>query len=345
MKRAMRILIAYDGSECAKAALEDLKQAGFPDPVEALVISVADVFLPPIGSMEMSIPESFATQAELSQTLSKEMVKKACAFAEEAAKNLRLSFPLWNVLAEGFADSPAWGILKKAEEWKPDLAVVGAHGLPATGRLILGSISQKIATEAPCSVRIVHAKPEEVDSPPRLVIGLDGSSFAYEALNEVASRSWKKATAVHLITAVDPRMMTAVFSSEKALRKWIGNTEDRGRRWMDRLTEDAVKKLSAKGLIVTSLSKEGDPKKVLLEEAERWGADCIFVGARGLSGVKHFLTGSVSAALAARAHCTVEIVRCAKAAELKKPAAGFSGPGQDNLMIEEDLKIESETYD
>jgi nucleotide-binding universal stress UspA family protein len=55
--------------------------------------------------------------------------------------------------------------------------------------------------------------------------------------------------------------------------------------------------------------KEGDPKHVLLDEAEQWGADCLFVGARGLSRIERFLLGSVSAAVAARAQCSVEVVR------------------------------------
>ena len=54
-------------------------------------------------------------------------------------------------------------------------------------------------------------------------------------------------------------------------------------------------------------------KSLLLEEAERWGADCIFVGARGLNRLERLLLGSVSTAVAARARCSVEVVR---------PAAG-----------------------
>jgi nucleotide-binding universal stress UspA family protein len=38
---------------------------------------------------------------------------------------------------------------------------------------------------------------------------------------------------------------------------------------------------------------------------------CIFVGSRGLGQVKRFLLGSVSAAAAVRAHCSVEVVRTA----------------------------------
>ena len=54
---------------------------------------------------------------------------------------------------------------------------------------------------------------------------------------------------------------------------------------------------------------EGDPKRLLLQEAERFGADTIFVGAKGLSRIERVLLGSVSATVAARAPCSVEIVR------------------------------------
>ena len=43
----MKILIGYDGSECADAALDDLMQAGLPANVEAYILSVAEVWLPP----------------------------------------------------------------------------------------------------------------------------------------------------------------------------------------------------------------------------------------------------------------------------------------------------------
>ena len=41
----MKILIGYDGSNSADAALSDLKRAGLPHEAEALIISVADVMM------------------------------------------------------------------------------------------------------------------------------------------------------------------------------------------------------------------------------------------------------------------------------------------------------------
>jgi nucleotide-binding universal stress UspA family protein len=46
-----------------------------------------------------------------------------------------------------------------------------------------------------------------------------------------------------------------------------------------------------------------------VNEANAWKADCIFVGARGLTHIKRFFMGGVSTAVAAQAHCSVEVVR------------------------------------
>ena len=56
MTERMKILIASDGSECADEAIESLRSAGLPPKTEALVISVADVILPPAIKEEDKFP-------------------------------------------------------------------------------------------------------------------------------------------------------------------------------------------------------------------------------------------------------------------------------------------------
>jgi nucleotide-binding universal stress UspA family protein len=63
------------------------------------------------------------------------------------------------------------------------------------------------------------------------------------------------------------------------------------------------------GLTVSTLVRKEEPKHLLVSEAEAWGANCIFVGARGMGTFERLLLGSVSSAVAARAHCSVEVVR------------------------------------
>ena len=42
----MKILIAYDGSDSAESAIDDLKRAGLPPQAEAIVLTIAEELIP-----------------------------------------------------------------------------------------------------------------------------------------------------------------------------------------------------------------------------------------------------------------------------------------------------------
>jgi hypothetical protein len=52
--RKMKIVIGYDGSEYADAALDDLLRAGLPRDAEALIISVAEGVMQPLSVSEIA---------------------------------------------------------------------------------------------------------------------------------------------------------------------------------------------------------------------------------------------------------------------------------------------------
>ncbi len=58
----MEILIGYDGSDCAEAALDDLKRAGLPPNAEACILSVAEVWLPPPPPSSYEIVEQASSR-------------------------------------------------------------------------------------------------------------------------------------------------------------------------------------------------------------------------------------------------------------------------------------------
>lgn len=305
----MKVLIAYDGSDCANAALADLRWAGLPGNVEAAVISVVESWLLLPTSEAYRAPTGTAAQqiAGAEEAHSTSALEAAYAQAQRACERLQHLFPAWQLSAEAAAGSPASTILTRADEWQPDLLVVGSHGHTALGRFFLGSVSQKVVTEAHCSVRVGRGQVERDETPVRIIIGADGSPGAEAAVQAVASRVWPPGSEARIVIAVDSLKQTTIPHAELLVR--VHELQQQMTERVRKMTVETAEQLRAAGLSVSSAVREGDPKHILTDDAEAWKADCIFVGARGLSRLERFWLGSVSAAIVARAHCSVEVVR------------------------------------
>ncbi len=303
----MKILIAYDGSEFADTAIKDLRHAGLPDNAEALVYTVADVIVPPESDPgDEPPPETPAVRR--AHERAKQKLKEAEARARQASERIQKGFPNWQVSYEAAAESPAWAIIFKAQEWRADLIVVGSHGKSGlAGRLILGSVSQRVLYEAECSVRIGREGTQDHISSLRLLVGVDGSSHSRAAVEAISRRRWPEGTQVRLLTVVDTIMV--VGDQEEQEVKWLEVDDEDKWDQVRALFEPEAEQLRATGLDAAVMIRSGHATQQLLEEAETWGAHCIFAGAKGVRGIERLVLGSVSAAVAARAHCSVEVVR------------------------------------
>ena len=315
MKQRMKILIGYDGSDCAEAALDDLQRAGLPSVAEALVLSVTEVSLPgpPPSSYEiLEQARALDVPADIPRVYAKgsPAVQEAQSLSERATARLRANYPGWGITAEASVGSPAWELVQKADGWKPDLIVVGSHGHSAVVQFVLGSVSQRVLTEARCSVRVARGRLEEPDTPVRIVVGVDGSPGSEAAVREIASRSWPLKSEVRVIAVNEPLTPTLIGRLIPPLAKMVAESNQADRQALDRVLVKSAELLRPSGLILSTEICEGNPKRALVEAAEAWGADCIFVGSLGFSNrFERFVLGSVSAAVAARAHCSVEVVR------------------------------------
>jgi nucleotide-binding universal stress UspA family protein len=311
----MKILIAYDGSSCADAALDDLQRAGLPPEAEAQIISVAEAWLPPPPPSAAEILEragEVKVPADFKRVYSRgsAAMKEALALAERASDRVKTNFPGWKLIADADCGSPAWEVVFRSDEWKPDLLVVGSHGRTALGRFVLGSVSQRVLTEAKCSVRIARGRIEEPGSPVRIIVGIDGSPGSEEAVRAVAARTWPAGSEVKVIIVDDPLVPPIIGDIIPPLAETIeeSNAEDWSRD--KEVLANAAALLRGTDIKVLTEIRLGDPKKELPQAAEEWGADCIFVGSAGFSNrFERFVLGSISAAVAARAHCSVEVVR------------------------------------
>jgi nucleotide-binding universal stress UspA family protein len=294
----MKILLGYDGSRGSDAAVTSLARMGLPAEAEAVVMTVAEIWLPS--------PRTYGPVC-LREECSRRL-EGVLAIVGRGCESLGRLFPKWRVTPEACAGSPSLAILRKADEWRPDLIVVGSHSHSVLHRAVLGSVAQKMVAEASCSVHVGReAGSRGAGREVHLVLGSDGSLGACTAADWIAARSWPAGSTVKVVTATGP------FTIVPPASDWMVATSPEERQ--DMFTEighwhaQVQERLSATHLAVTSVIREGDPKRVLLSEAAECGADAIVVGFTGRSLFERIVLGSVAGAVAARADCSVDVVR------------------------------------
>ena len=145
----------------------------------------------------------------------------------------------------------------------------------------------------------------------RILLAVDGSAYSDAAVKEVAQRPWPQQSEVKVITAAETPVMVGM-EPWAAPPEYFEQLEKSVREAARAVTASALlqlKTIEDKTLKISSEIIEGPPRQVIVEEAERWGADLIVVGSRGLGAWNRLLLGSVSSAVVHHAKCSVEIVR------------------------------------
>lgn len=148
----MKILLATDGSEFSRRALEKCCQLVVkPENNEIKIVAVHENMYPVAA-------EPFAISAEYVEVMEAAGQKQAEEFLIQAEKHLReclsdAAVEITKIVAKGAPDQQ---IVEEAEKWGADLIVVGSHGRGFWERVWLGSVSQAVVQHAPCSVLVVR---------------------------------------------------------------------------------------------------------------------------------------------------------------------------------------------
>jgi nucleotide-binding universal stress UspA family protein len=144
----MRVLIPTDGSEHAEEAIESAANRPWPAGSEFRIISTPE-YPVLVGEYPYFPPEELADLTKASRTHATESAKAGEALLAKAG--LKTSCEVTEM-----KDTPAHAILAAAEIWKADLILIGSHGRRGFDRLLLGSVSEKVALHATCSVEVVR---------------------------------------------------------------------------------------------------------------------------------------------------------------------------------------------
>jgi nucleotide-binding universal stress UspA family protein len=144
------ILIAYDGSACADAAIDKVAAEFAPRKVVILVVSEELQRVPFIGTAGVPIePETLELLTDAAQKGAFEVAAKGA----ERARGLDLD-PTTAVSQGG----PVWSaIVDAADEHDAAVIALGSRGLSGVKHVLLGSVSGAVAQHSHRSVLIVHS--------------------------------------------------------------------------------------------------------------------------------------------------------------------------------------------
>ena len=321
----MRILIAYDGKESGDIGINELRRAGLPIEAETIVLSVAELRVPPPPKNEMlenAFPLRYGAGAKSLRKHAAQKLKEADQTAKRGGERLRQLFPGWNVIADAAGGKPAEEILKYAAEWQPDLIVVGSHNHTKLGKILLGSVSQKVLAEAKTSVRVARRTVGSGTSAQRIVLAYDGSDGAEAAARAVAKRAWAPGSEIRVAIANEPLKAHPIARIIPPVGEYVKEFNEDIAVEMQKIATGAVEELRRvfgdESIMVSSSVLTGDDAaELLVRHASEFGADSIFTGAnRFANRFERIMLGSVSAKVAERAACSVEVIRAARFSSL-----------------------------
>ena len=278
------IVVGFDGSPASEGALRWAAREADLRGAELTVAYVHDHHRPEVGPRH----EVHATTVE---AIAQAIVDGAVTTARTVAPAVPThSLPMFGQSAATLVNSAERGAT----------IVVGNRGRGGFRSLLLGSVSEEVATHAAGPVVVVRGRPD-ADGP--VVVGVDGSAAAENALGAAMAEADLRQVPVIAVFA-HPKLDPTVVPKH---RPYVQDDVDRHelfdsavQRWRDRFP--AVK--------VDLTLVEGGAAKALIDASAT--AQLVVVGSRGHGGFAGLLLGSVGRHLLHHAHCPVMVVRAAE---------------------------------
>ena len=272
-RKELRVLVATDGSRDAQAAIATTMHFPWPALTRVRVVSARRTGAEYRRSILLTALDRGAEKA-----------------AESARRTLSRRWP--DVEIEVVDKTPVEGILGEAERFQADVIVVGWRGHGAVRRLLMGSVSRGVVRGSKCAVLVVN-RPQRVR---KIVVGLDGSPTAQRALAFVGRLVPPRDGRVTLVSGVE--LMTVPSRGRvpgaAAIAREIRRTNTMRARTATKVLHRAAAELKRSGWHPRTMLVHGEPLRDLLGAVAATRAQLLVVGARGTSGVRYLLLGSVA---------------------------------------------------
>lgn len=202
-----------------------------------------------------------------------------------------------------------------------DLLVVGSRGHGAARSTLLGSVALHCATRAHCPVLIVHADPGAAPSAAPVVVGLDESASAREALRQAAEEARLMGADLEVVMAYLP------MSYWGDLYAVMGPPAGQDRERLEHRGRAIIREVlgsEGAGTGARLVTEEGAPGNVLVRRAA--DATLLVVGSACRHRLEGMFLGSVALHCAIHASCPVLVVHPPRDPVPQAPARATSEP-------------------
>lgn len=295
-----KLLVAADGSDGSKAALEEAAKIARISNSEVVLMNV------------ILSPEAYRGYYPHSKANKAELVEIGQKVLDDTAEGMALADIKLNKKVH-VGGSPVLEILDEAGQTDPDLIVLGSNGLGAFGHTLLGSVSLKVLKTSIHPVLIVkdHKSIEKLSASydkayythtkktyDKILVGTDGSQASREAFCEALKIAQKNQCKIVLLSVVPrPPEYLGIIDEEKFTTA--------GQEILDK----TLKGFDLQGIELTQKVKSGSPAMQIVSEANELEADMIVLGSNGIGLFVGTILGSVSEMVLKTALCPVLIVK------------------------------------
>lgn len=274
----MRVILAYDGSAEADAAVADLRNAGLPTYGELLLATIQEPTVTDFSYFDLVEKAAVALRAQtilesVGVQFDTEGVRQKIASAKT---KLREILPGWNVSQRIVSGSPIETFLDLCRIWNPDMIFTGSHHKARINRLLTGSFSSEIVVRSDVSVRVAGIPSGQIEPNHCIVAAFEVLGSGESILKAIADRKWPDDTKIRIICT---------------------NDED---------LDEFVTELAHGGFDIIARPTAAELGRTVLDEAAHWQAGSIFLADNG--GQIGSLNQTISHILE-RAKCSVEIIK------------------------------------
>jgi len=261
--------------------------AAIPDHPEGLPTSMGETAQAYLGVLRGRIAEDKRALAELGDRLGGQGVDVS------------------HVLVDGFPDD---ALVTAAHELAAELIVTGSHGRRGLGRIVLGSVAERVARTAPVPVLVARGAGDAADAGfQRILVATDFSEAADRGLDLPLALAADGAT-VELVHFWQLPALSRAHAAEEVdatLAEIRAGMEQHG---AERGAEALAARDTTRAQVRYAL-REGDARDGIVDLARIAGCDLVVVGSHGRRGLRRLLLGSVAESTVRHAPCSVLVAR------------------------------------